>query len=154
MQFDRGRRETPMAELLRFWFSNPRTDARKTFGGETGVMYVFDAAYLFNKDQIEASSGFDRAKYYNRIHDDMTAEGCRFRRDFYLDEYWADEGYCLYEEGEFWVVAFLDHGRRLSPAFFVHPEDAEMFFRAKLRAVLPEHQKNDWQPPVNWRPQK
>ncbi len=112
--------------------------------------YVFNDAYLFNKDQIEISSGFDRAKYYNRLYDDLTAEGCRFRKDFHLDEYWVPEGYCLYEDGEFWVVAFVDRGRRLSPAFFVHPEDAEMFFRAKLKAVLLENQEDEWSLPLAW----
>ncbi len=117
-------------------------------------MYVFDDAYRFNKDQIELSSGFDREKYLGRLHDELTAAGCRFRRDFHLDENWADEGYCLFEDGEFWVVAFLERGKRLSPAFFVHPEDAAMFFRAKLRAVLLENQSEDWLPPASWHPKK
>lgn len=118
-----------------------------------GVIYVFHDAYLFNKHQIEVSSGFDRAKYFNRLYDDLTAEGCHFRRDFHLDDHWVEEGYCLYEEGEFWVVAYVDRGRRLSPAFFVHPEDAALYFRAKLRA-LPLDGQAEVPPPLGWRPVK
>lgn len=117
-------------------------------------MYFFNDAYLLNKEQIEASSGFDRAAYFNRLHDDLTASGYRFRHDFHLDEHWVNEGYCLYEEGEFWVVAFVDEGRRLSPAFFVDPHDAEMFFRAKLRAMLVDDDRDDWLPPPGWQVRK
>jgi hypothetical protein len=123
-------------------------------GGEAGVFYVFSEAYLFNKDQIEATLGFDRTKFYNRIHDDLTADGCRFRKEFHLDESWVPEGYCLYEEGEFWVVAYVDGGRRLSPAFFVHPEDAELFFRAKLKAMLVENPDEVLPLPFAWPPRK
>jgi hypothetical protein len=123
-------------------------------GGEAGVFYVFSETYLFNKDQIEATLGFDRAKFYNRIHDDLTADGCRFRKEFHLDESWVPEGYCLYEEGEFWVVAYVDGGRRVAPAFFVHPEDAELFFRAKLKAMLVENPEEVLPLPFAWPPRK
>lgn len=116
------------------------------------MIYVFDGAYLFNKHQIEVSSGFDRTRYFNRLYDELTAEGCHFRRDFHLDDYWVEEGYCLYEEGEFWVVAYIERGKRLSPAFFVHPQDAELFFRAKLRDTLLENRGEQWLPPLGWRP--
>lgn len=118
--------------------------------GEAGVFYVFNEAYLFNKEQIEAVQGFDRIKFFERLHDELTAEGCRFRKDFHLDEYWASEGYCLYEDGEFWVVTYVDHGRRLSPAFFVHANDAEMFFRAKLNAMLLENELEEMPVPFAW----
>ncbi len=114
------------------------------------MFYIFSEAYLFNKNQIETSSGFDRAKFYNRLYDDLTTQGCRFRKDFHLDEHWVSEGYCLYEDGEFWVVAFVEQGRRLSPAFFVHPDDAAMFFRAKLKAMLLDNPPDDQSLPFAW----
>lgn len=44
----------------------------------------------------------------------------------------------------------IERDKRLGQAFFVDPEDAELFFLTKVRAALLENQNEEWLPPEAW----
>ncbi len=85
-----------------------------------------------NKQLIEAYSGFNREKYFQEIRHQLVGAGLRENFDFHLGKTNEFDALCLYEEGEFWVVAYFENGLRYFPAFFVDPEDAALFLASKV----------------------
>ncbi|MCM0045486.1 MAG: hypothetical protein NBV65_12765 [Burkholderiaceae bacterium] len=96
------------------------------------MKYEFNDSYLINKREIEAGSGFDRTSFFRGFQKQLMQQGYKHDQDFHIGDTNIQEGLCLYEDGDFWVVAYLERGKKFAPAFFVDPEDAAMFMRAKL----------------------
>ncbi len=97
------------------------------------MRYDFNDSYLLNKNEIEIGTEFNKKKFFETIKKELSQEGFNFDRDYYLGFEKVIEGLCLYEDGEFWVVAYFERGTRFSPAFFVDPSDASLFLAAKLK---------------------
>lgn len=96
------------------------------------MMINFPDEYLLNKQQIERGTSFDRAAFFESLRTTLDRIGFREHRDFHLGHEGVNEGLCIFEDGEFWVVSYLERGMKISPAFFVDPIDASIFFEGKL----------------------
>jgi len=96
------------------------------------MRYEFNDSYLLNKKEIEKGTAFNKNKFFDDIKLTLLEHGFYLDRDYYLGTENVIEGLCLYEDCEFWVVAYFERGQKFSPAFFVDPSDAALFLSAKL----------------------
>lgn len=96
--------------------------------------YEFSNKYFFNKKRIEDTMELDRKTFFESTHKELESMGFVEGIDFSLNEKNSDNLICIFEEGEFWVVSYIERGVRFSPAFFVDPKDARIFLISKLRS--------------------
>ena len=97
------------------------------------MRYEFDKSYLLNKDDIEGGTNFDRKNFFFFLKKELGTEGFVIDRDYFLGSEDVNEGLCLHEDGQFWVVSYFERGIQFAPAFFVDPDDAALFLTAKLK---------------------
>ena len=96
------------------------------------MRYDFSDAYMLNKKSIERGTNFDRSSFFSDLQVALAQDGFRQNIDYFIGDEGVNEGLCLYEDGEFWVVSYLERGIRFSPAFFVDPYEAGYFLQCKL----------------------
>ncbi len=97
------------------------------------MRYEFNQSYLLNKNDIERGTQFNKKNFFFFLRKELSAEGFVIDRDYFLGSEKVNEGLCLHEDGQFWVVSYFERGMQFSPAFFVDPDDAALFLTAKLK---------------------
>ena len=94
--------------------------------------YELSNRYFFNKKRIEDTMGLDKRRFFESIQKELESLGFVEGVNFCLNDKNSDNLLCFFEEGEFWVVAYIERDVRFSPAFFVDPKDAQIFLKSKL----------------------
>jgi hypothetical protein len=108
------------------------------------IKLTFDNRYRLERHERERDLRFDSGKAFSLISEILTKHGVS-PATYYLGRADVDDRTCLYEEGEFWVVAHCERGARWSPCFFENYHDAVNFFVWNLL------QQKANLPTINWK---
>jgi hypothetical protein len=88
--------------------------------------------YHFNRRMSEQARELDVGQLFAKIRTMLSAKGYPEKSNYSLGDEKQDDCLLFCEDGEFWVVTYVERGVRFSPAFFLDIDDAIHFFLWKL----------------------